>query len=376
MSESRSPLLITSFSFRVGRDSRLVAVEVAVEPVELPVEAFYQVLRLAGAREVVVLAREDDELGRHAEVLERAEPLLALLQRHAVVVVRVKYECRRLDVSRVLQGRAIPVHFKLLEEVAAEVLSVSVCAVARALVADEVGEAAQGDCGLEDVGVSDDPVGHEAAVGAACDAEALAVNPGVFFERGLDAVHDVRVVLAAPLALYAALELLPVARRAARVAVEDGPPSRGVDLELLEPVNAVLACGAAVDAQDQRVLLPLLPAEGLDHEAVNVPSVRALVSHALNVRELEPRPESLVEAREFSFAAAVEVGRVDVVEVLEVVRGVDHSATAFVNVNGADGARPLCHLRNPPVLRVNAEEVLLAAHAGLAVESAPFFGPL
>src|SRR2546423_9441881 len=308
MSESRSPLLITSFSFRVGRDSRLVAVEVAVEPVELPVEAFYQVLGLAGAREVVVLAREDDDLGRHADVLERAEPLLALLQRHAVVVVRVKYECRRLDVSRVLQGRAIPVHFKLLEEVAAEVLSVSVCAVARALVADEVGEAAQGDCGLEDVGVSDNPVGHEAAVGAACDAEALAVNPGVFSKCGLDAVHDVRVVLAAPLALYAALELLPVARRAARVAVEDGPSLGGVDLELVEPVNAVLACGAAVDAQDQRVLLPLLPADWLDHEAVNVPSVRALLSHAPKVRQLERGLGPFIEVPVFSLCAGMQVG--------------------------------------------------------------------
>src|SRR5438874_7763241 len=59
-------------SSRVGRDGRRVAVEVAVEPVELPVETFYQVLRLACACEVVVLAGEDDELGRHAEMLERA----------------------------------------------------------------------------------------------------------------------------------------------------------------------------------------------------------------------------------------------------------------------------------------------------------------
>src|SRR5205823_3286733 len=189
-------------------------------------------------------------------------------------------------------------------------------------------------------------------------------------------VHDVRVVLAAPLAFDAALELLPVAGRAARVAVEDGPPLCGVDLELLEPVNAVLAGGAAVDAQNQRVLLPLLPAEGLDHEAVNVPAVRALVRHALNVRELEPRPEPFVEARQFSFAAAVEIGDVDVVEVFEVVRGVDNPLAAFGNVNGAYGARSPSHLHDPPVLRVNAEQMLLAAHAGLEVERAPLFGPL
>src|SRR5436305_5437240 len=105
MSLTQSSVLSTQsfFLFRVGRDGRLVAVEVALEPVELPVEALDQVLRLARAREVVVLAREDDEFGRDAEVLERAEPLLALLQGHAVVVVRVQYEDRRLDVPGVLE---------------------------------------------------------------------------------------------------------------------------------------------------------------------------------------------------------------------------------------------------------------------------------
>src|SRR5436305_8019763 len=196
MSLTQSSVLSTQsfFLFRVGRDGRLVAVEVAVEPVELPVETLYQVLRLARAREVVVLAREDDELGGHAEVLERAEPLLALFERHAVVVVRVQNEYRRLDAARVLQRRALPVGFKLLEEVAAEVLPVSVCAVARALVADEVGEAAQGDGGLEDCGVADYPVGHEAAVGAARDTETLAVHPRVISKSRIAAVNDVRTV--------------------------------------------------------------------------------------------------------------------------------------------------------------------------------------
>src|SRR3954464_4516987 len=87
--------LITSLSSRVGRRGRGVAVEVALEPVELPVEALDEVFGFARAREVVVLAREDYELGRRAVVLERAEPLLALFQRHAVVVVRVEYEYRR-----------------------------------------------------------------------------------------------------------------------------------------------------------------------------------------------------------------------------------------------------------------------------------------
>src|ERR1044071_3848901 len=69
---------------RVRRDGRFFAVEVAVEPVELPVEALDEVFGFASARQVVVLAGEDDELGRRAEVTECTEPLLALFERDAV----------------------------------------------------------------------------------------------------------------------------------------------------------------------------------------------------------------------------------------------------------------------------------------------------
>ena len=72
------------------------------------------------------------------KVLERAEPLLALLDRHTEVVVRVQNENRRLHVLHVLERRAIPVQIVLLEDVAAEVARVTIRAVARAVVADEV----------------------------------------------------------------------------------------------------------------------------------------------------------------------------------------------------------------------------------------------
>ena len=47
---------------RVGRLGVRVAVEIPVKPVELPVETLDEVLGLAGAREVVVLARKEDQL--------------------------------------------------------------------------------------------------------------------------------------------------------------------------------------------------------------------------------------------------------------------------------------------------------------------------
>ena len=44
-------------------------------------------LWLAGAREVVVLARKENDFGVDAEVFQSAKPLLALLDRHAKIVV-------------------------------------------------------------------------------------------------------------------------------------------------------------------------------------------------------------------------------------------------------------------------------------------------
>ena len=97
--------------FRAG-----VSVEESLEPIALPVQALHQVLRLAGARQVVILAREDHDFGGHAVMLQRAEPLLALLDRHAKIVVGVQDQRRRLDILRVLQRRGVPVLVEVVEE--------------------------------------------------------------------------------------------------------------------------------------------------------------------------------------------------------------------------------------------------------------------
>jgi len=62
----------------IGRFRSRVTVQVPLEPIELPVQAFDEVAGLTGAGEVVVFAREDDDLRGNAIMLERAEPLLAL----------------------------------------------------------------------------------------------------------------------------------------------------------------------------------------------------------------------------------------------------------------------------------------------------------
>ncbi len=70
---------------------------------ELPVQAFDEVLGLTGAGEIVVFARKDDELRGNAIMLERSKPLFALFQGNAIVVVGVKNQRGSADVACVLQ---------------------------------------------------------------------------------------------------------------------------------------------------------------------------------------------------------------------------------------------------------------------------------
>src|SRR5579872_4050861 len=103
---------------------------------------------LAGARQVVIFAWEDDEFRRHAVVLECAEPLLALLDGDAVVVIGVQDQRRSLDVLGVLQRRGVPVLIEIIEQEPVEIVLVAVGAVASAVVADEIRYAAQRDGGF------------------------------------------------------------------------------------------------------------------------------------------------------------------------------------------------------------------------------------
>src|SRR5205809_5331489 len=110
---------------------------------------------LAGAGEVVVLARKENDLGDHAEMLERAKPLLALFDWHTIVVIGMQNQRRRFDVLRVLKWRAIPVEFVSLKYVPSEIRAVAIGAVARAIVRNKIRNAAQGDGGFETIRMAD-----------------------------------------------------------------------------------------------------------------------------------------------------------------------------------------------------------------------------
>src|SRR5258707_12836203 len=104
---------------------------------------------LAGASQVVVLARKENDLCSHAEMFEGPKPLLALFDRHPIVVIRMQNQGGRLHILRELQRRAFPVQIHLLKDVAAEIRAVTIGAIARAAVVDEIRNTAKRDCGLE-----------------------------------------------------------------------------------------------------------------------------------------------------------------------------------------------------------------------------------
>src|SRR5581483_4448782 len=129
-----------------------------------------------------------------------------------------------------------------------------------------------------------------------------------------------------------------------------------VNLKFVEPVNAVHSRRAAVDAQDHRIFLPLFPAERFDEKAVNVPSVGALVSDALNVLKLEFLPEWRVQMRQLFFVAAREVGDVKVIEVPEVIDRINELVRLIVDVHVAHRARAGSDRANLSGGRINAKQ--------------------
>src|SRR5207244_2009744 len=125
------------------------------EPVPDVVEAFDPADRLAGAGELVALAGEAHELDLAAEPFERAEELLRLGDRAAMVLLAVDQQERRRDPLGVINGRAAHIALEALVGRAAPLPVVADPAdVGDAPLADEVADRAVGHGGLETVGVT------------------------------------------------------------------------------------------------------------------------------------------------------------------------------------------------------------------------------
>src|SRR5260370_39908983 len=123
--------LLRVLSFRI-------TVQQQLEPVALPIETLHELSWRSCPRQVVVASREDHELGGHSKMRERAEPLLALLQRDSLIVVGVQDQGRGLHLRSVADGRVFPVKVGVFKQVTAEILGMAVRSVACAIDAEEV----------------------------------------------------------------------------------------------------------------------------------------------------------------------------------------------------------------------------------------------
>ena len=117
-----------------------------------------------------------------------------------------------------------------------------------------VGDVALADRRLEAGRLRHDPVGQQAAAAAAGDAHPRLVDVALLQDL-VDAGHQVLVVVARVVVLDDVAEVLAVVRAAARVRVEHDVALGGHPLELVREGVAVGGVRAAVDLEDQRVLL-------------------------------------------------------------------------------------------------------------------------
>ena len=201
----------------------------------------------------MVLAAEEDESALHAVRNERGVHLIALIDRAAIVLKRVKEERRRFDLIGVLHGAVPPELFDVRPDGRAALILRKVRAnVGHAVKACPVRDRALAGAGAEAVGVADDPVGHEAAVGAAGLKEVVCVHLGITRERRVAEGHEVVKVDRAVLAANVHERAAPVA--AGGVAKDDKVATACPVLHLMVENGAVDGLGTAVNVEDDGVL--------------------------------------------------------------------------------------------------------------------------
>ena len=235
-------------------------------------------------------SRVADQFDRHLALHERHEPLLAVGDRRAVVVLGVDDECRRGHLLDVGDRRQPAVAFPFLPRRAEKLVLRQALRVGRAVPAFPVGDRPARDGRRESIGRRRQPVGHEAAVAAARHADPVRVDVGILGQRR---VHPAQVVLRielAPLAACGVGECVTVAGRAARIRIQHEEPGAGQHVERPEEGVAVGAVGPAVDLQHQGILGASLIAHRLDDPAFDLAAVldepgQALGRHQLDVGE-------------------------------------------------------------------------------------------
>ena len=269
------------------------------------------------SRQLVVLAGEAVVVDLLAEQLQRHPELFGLADRTAPVLLGVDDEHRLVDVADRPDRREALVLVGSLEVVHAVDRVECRRDVGRPLQRRRVVDRSLGAERPEPIAVvTGEPRGHEPAVRAAEHADAVGVAEVVAVECGVDDRKDVVDVDRSPSRtghgrVVRTLDgLAPAgvpATAAAWVAEHHDEAGRGLHLELVEEVLAVLGVGTAVDVEQHGVALRLVEVGGPHDPGVDL--VGAVGGAGGEVFPVEQMCGELVADVGASFVADVELGR-------------------------------------------------------------------
>src|SRR5579863_7567584 len=192
-----------------------------------------------------------------------------------------------MNVLDVGDGRHAPVPFGFFVGRAFQVIGGELPAdVAAAKEGCAVGDAAVGYCRFEAVAVTDEPVGHKAAVAAADHAEALLVDIALLYD-GVYARQNVLRVFFGPRAAHRQREVVSIADAATRVGVEHDVAVGGQHVHFVNETIAILCVRSAVNLDDQWVLARRIEVGRLDYPPIHGPAVSAGVGDVFGRGELQ-----------------------------------------------------------------------------------------
>src|SRR5262245_44467323 len=125
----------------------------------------------------------------------------------------------------------------------------SIGAIARPFVANKIHDATQGHGSAKEIGVADDPVGHESPIAPSGYAQSRPIDPIILLQDRFNAIHYIYIILPAPFVFYPALEFLSITCRTARIGEEDSPAARRIDLKFVKPIDSIHTRRPTVNAQ-------------------------------------------------------------------------------------------------------------------------------
>ena len=148
--------------------------------------------------------------------------------------------------------------------------------------------------------VARDPVDHVAAVGAAERAGAAAVEPGIPFGGGSQALLEILERLAAPVAADRVGECLAIAGRAVEIDEQDAIARAGEHLRIpaIAPGIRHARLRPAVDDERDRIARAGLPVPGLQRVAVDLVAARAVEGELLGLAEPHLRQPRGIDLRQ------------------------------------------------------------------------------